>query len=137
MPCCKFQLEMSEAVKTFLQKQPMRSEVGIYIMEDWNEDDPNFVEMSTHRPLCCILQALNYACILHGTIVLDLFLSFQTQGRCSPFFPLHAVLAGGFRPGAPNHPRHPKAARPRPCTAELLQGAKRNSVRIIRRRSPP
>ena len=78
MPRCKFLSEMSEAVKAFLQKntEQMHPEVGVYLqMEDWNNDDahPNYVEMSTRRTLCFILQVLNYVCILHGTIVLDLF----------------------------------------------------------------
>ena len=29
--------------------------------------------MSTHQPLCSILQSLNHACILHGTLVLGIF----------------------------------------------------------------
>ena len=49
MPRCKFQSEVSEAVKAFLQKntEQMHPEVGIYLqMEAWNEDDshPKFVE---------------------------------------------------------------------------------------------
>ena len=64
MPRCKFQSEMSEAVKAFLQKitEQMHSEVGVYLqMEDWDADDthPNYVEMSTRRTLCFILQVLN------------------------------------------------------------------------------
>ena len=43
MPRCKFQSEMSEAVKAFLQKkitEQMHPEVGVYLqMEDWNNDD--------------------------------------------------------------------------------------------------
>ena len=66
--CCKFQSEMSEAVKAFLQKitEQMHPEVGVYLQtEDWNDDDahPNYVEMSTRRTLRLILQVLNYVCI--------------------------------------------------------------------------
>ena len=68
MPRCKFQSEMSEAVKAFLQKitEQMHPEVGVYLQrEDWNDDDahPNDVEMSTRRTLRFILQVLNYVCI--------------------------------------------------------------------------
>ena len=69
MPRCKFQSEMSEAVKAFLQKkitEQRHSEVGVYLqMEDWDEDDthPNYVEMSTRRTLRFILQVLNDECI--------------------------------------------------------------------------
>ena len=64
MPRCKFQSEMSEAVKAFLQKntEQMHPEVGVYLQtEDWNNHDahPNYVEMSTRRTLRLILQALN------------------------------------------------------------------------------
>ena len=65
MPRCKFQSEMSEAVKAFLQKknaEQMHPEVGVYLQtEDWNDDDahPNYVEMSTRRTLRLILQVLN------------------------------------------------------------------------------
>ena len=64
--CCKFQSEMSEAVKAFLQKitEQMHPEVGVYLQtEDWNDDDahPNYVEMSTRRTLRFILQVLHYA----------------------------------------------------------------------------
>ena len=64
--CCKFQSEMSEAVKAFLQKitEQMHPEVGVYLKtEDWNDDDahPNYVEMSTRRTLRFILQVLHYA----------------------------------------------------------------------------
>ena len=68
MPRCKFQSEMSEAVKAFLQKkntEQMHPEVGVYLqMEDWNDDDahPNYVEMSTRRTLRFILQALRIMC---------------------------------------------------------------------------
>ena len=65
MPRCKFQSEVF--VKAFLQKltEQMHPEVGVYLqMEDWDEDDthPNYVEMSTRRPLCFILQALRIMC---------------------------------------------------------------------------
>ena len=113
----------------------MHPEVGVYLqMEDWNNDDahPNYVEMSTRRTLRFILQVLNYVCILHGTIVLDIFFIIQT--KASPFFPFHMVLAGGSRPGAPHHRCHPETPGGGPATAELLQGAKRTSVRIIRTR---
>ena len=67
MPRCKFQSEMSEAVKAFLQKitEQMHSEVGVYLqMEDWDAHDthPNYVEMSTRRTLRFILQALRILC---------------------------------------------------------------------------
>jgi hypothetical protein len=119
MPRCKFQSEMSEAVKAFLQKitEQMHPEVGIYLhMEDWNDDDahPNYVEMSTRRTLRFILQVLNYVCIYMVQLYLTSFSSIQTQGRCPPFFPFHMVLAGRSRP-AP----HTTGAIPR-CQAEAL-----------------
>ena len=76
MPRCKFQSEMSEAVKAFLQKitEQMHPEVGVYLQtEDWNDDDahPNYVEMSTRRTLRLILHEL---CVhLHAIILLDIF----------------------------------------------------------------
>ena len=114
MPRCKFQSEMSEAVKAFLQKkitEQMHPEVGVYLqMEDWNDDDahPNYVEMSTRRTLRFILQVLNYVCIYMVQLYLTSFSSIQTQGRCPPFFPFHMVLAGGSWPGAPHHRCHPE-----------------------------
>ena len=91
MPRCKFQSEMSEAVKAFLQKitEQMHSEVGVYLqMEDWDEDDthPNYVEMSTRRTLCFILQVVNYVCIYMVQFYLTSFSSVQTQSHCSSFF---------------------------------------------------
>ena len=67
MPRCKFQSEMSEAVKAFLQKitEQMHPEVGVYLQtEDWNDDDahPNHVEMSTRRTLRFIMF---YSCTWH------------------------------------------------------------------------
>jgi hypothetical protein len=47
------------------------------------------------------------------------------------------VLAGGSRPAGPTPPVPSRDARRRPCTAELLQGAKRTSVRITRTRFSP
>ena len=96
MPRCKFQSEMSEAVKAFLQKitEQMHPEVGIYLhMEDWNDDDahPNYVAMSTRRTLRLTLQVLNYVCIYMVQLYLTSFSSVQTQGRCPPFFPFHMV----------------------------------------------
>ena len=114
MPRCKFQSEMSEAVKAFLQKkitEQRHSEVGVYLqMEDWDEDDthPNYVEMSTRRTLHFILQVLNDECIYMVQLYLTSFSSVQTQGRCPPFFPFHMVLAGGPRPGARLHRCHPE-----------------------------
>ena len=92
MPRCKFQSEMSEAVKAFLQKkitEQRHSEVGVYLqMEDWDEDDthPNYVEMSTRRTLCFILQVVNYVCIYMVQFYLTSFSSVQTQSHCSSFF---------------------------------------------------
>ena len=66
----------------------MHPEVGVYLqMEDWNDDDahPNYVEMSTRRTLRLSLQVLNYVCILHGTIVLDIF-SISPNSRPLPTF---------------------------------------------------
>ena len=139
MPRCKFQSEMSEAVKAFLQKitEQMHPEVGVYLQrEDWNDDDahPNDVEMSTRRTLRFILQVLNYVCIYMVQLYLTSFSSIQTQGRCPPFFPFHMVLAGGSSPAGPTPPVPPRDARRRPFAAELLQGVKRTSVRIIRSR---
>ena len=92
MPRCKFQSEMSEAVKAFLQKntEQMHPEVGVYLhLEDWNDDDahPNYVEMSTRRTLRFILQVLNYVCILHGTIVLDIFFISPNSRPLTSFLP--------------------------------------------------
>ena len=82
MPRCKFQSEMSEAVKAFLQKitEQMHPEVGIYLqMEDWNDDDthPNYVAMSTRRTLRLTLQVLNYVCIY----MVQLYLTFFHQSK--------------------------------------------------------
>ena len=139
MPRCKFQSEMSEAVKAFLQKitEQMHPEVGVYLqMEDWNDDDahPNYVEMSTRRTLRFILQVLNYVCILHGTIVLDIF-SISPNSRPLPtFLPFPHSTRRRIQAWGPTPPVPSRDARRRPCTAELLQGAKRTSVRIIRTR---
>ena len=93
MPRCKFQSEMSEAVKAFLQKKTqnrctLRLEF-ICIWKDWNDDDahPNYVEMSTRRTLRFILQVLNYVCILHGTIVLDIFFISPNSRPLTSFLP--------------------------------------------------
>ena len=67
----------------------------------WNLNSSNFAFYSSSFELCVHLH-------LHGIIVLDIFSSIQTQGRCSPFFPFHMVLAGGSRPGAPHHRCHPE-----------------------------
>ena len=96
MPRCKFQSEMSEAVKAFLQKitEQMHPEVGVYLQtEDWNDDDahPNYVEMSTRRTLRFILQILTYVCIYMVQLYLTSFSSVQTQGHCSSFFLSHMV----------------------------------------------
>ena len=131
MPRCKFQSEMSEAVKAFLQKitEQMHPEVGVYLQtEDWNDDDAhtNYVEMSTRRTLRFILQALRIMCAFTWyNLYLTSFSSIQTQGRCPPFFPFHMVLAGRSRPAGPTPPVPSRDARRRPCTAELLQGGKR------------
>ena len=53
--------------------------------------------------------ALNYVCILNGTIVFDIFF---INPKTKPLFILlpfphgHIVLTGGSRPGAPHHRRH-------------------------------
>ena len=78
MPRCKFQSEMSEAVKAFLQKitEQMHPEVGVYLQtEDWNDDDahPNYVEMSTRRTLRFILQILTCVCIYMVQLYLTSF----------------------------------------------------------------
>ena len=90
MPRCKFQSEMS--VKAFLQNitEQMHPEVGLYLQtEDWNDDDahPNHVEMSTRRTLRFILQVLNFVCILHGTIVLDIFFISPNSRPLPTFLP--------------------------------------------------
>ena len=134
-------LRLSERFsKKHVFSERMHSEVRRYLqfqMEDWNEH-PNHVEMSTHRALCFILRTLNFELSEQFTwlqLSLASFSSIQTQGRCSPSFPLHMVLAGGSRPGAPA-PAPSRDARRRPCTADVSQGAKHNSGRITRRRSP-
>ena len=72
----------------------MHSEVGVSLqMEDWDEDDthPNYVEMSTRRTLCFILQVLNYVRIYMVQLYLTSFSSIQTQSHCSSFFLSHMV----------------------------------------------
>ena len=141
MPRCKFQSEMSEAVKAFLQKitEQMHPEVGIYLhMEDWNDDDahPNYVAMSTRRTLRLTLQVLNYVCIYMVQLYLTSFSSVQTQGRChlSSLSTWSHGTRRRIQAWGPTPPVPSRDARRRPCTAELLQGTKRNSVRIIRTR---
>ena len=132
MPRCKFQSEMSEAVKAFLQKitEQMHPEVGVYLqMEDWNDDDahPNYVEMSTRRTLRFILQVLIMCAFYMVQLYLTSFPSVQTQGRCPPFFPFHIVLAGGSRPGAPHHRCHPETpgGGPAPPSSCRVRSARR------------
>ena len=53
--------------------------------------------------------ALNYVCILHGTIVFDIFFINPNTKPLFIFLPFphgHIVLTGGSRPGAPHHRRH-------------------------------
>ena len=47
------------------------------------------------------------------------------------------MLTESMTSPGPRYCSHLQDARRRPCTAELLQGAKRTSVRITQRRSPP
>ena len=139
MPRCKFQSEMSEAVKSVFAKtsEQMHPEVVIYLqMEDWNDDDahPNYVEMSTRRTLRFILQVFELCVHLHGTIVFDIFFINPNTKPLPTFLPFphgthRQILAWGPTPPVPS-----RDARQRPSTAELLQGGKHNSVRIIRTR---
>ena len=113
--------------------------------EDWNEDDshPNFVEHVNSSTFVfyssSFESALNYVCILHGTIVFDIFFINHKAHFHFSSFPTWShsthrrIQAWGPTPPTPSS----QDARRRPCTAELLQGAKRTSVRIIRTRSPP
>ena len=53
--------------------------------------------------------AFNYVCILHGTIVFDIFFINPNTKPLFIFLPFphgHIVLTGGSRPGAPHHRRH-------------------------------
>ena len=112
--------------------------------EDWNEDDshPNFVEHVNSSTFVfyssSFESALNYVCILHGTIVFDIFFINPNTKPLFIFLPFphgihRRIQAWGHTPPTPSS----QDARRRPCTAELLQGAKRTSVRIIRTRSAP
>ena len=83
--------------------------------EDWNEDDshPNFVEHVNSSTFAfyssSFESALNYVCILHGTIVFDIFSINPNTKPLFIFLPFphgHIVLTGGSRPGAPHHRRH-------------------------------
>ena len=96
------------------------------------------LNMSTHRPLCFILQALNQLWIMCASYMAQLYLtsfsSIQTQSHCSSSFPTWShsthrrIQALGPTPPTPSS----QVARRRPCTAELWQGTKRTSVRITR-----
>ena len=142
MPRCKFQSEMSEAVKAFLQKkitEQRHSEVGVYLqMEDWDEDDTS--------KLCWNVNSSNFAFYsssfewwvhLHGTIVLDIFFISPNSRPLPTFLPFPHGTRRRTQAWGPTPPVPSRDARRRPCTAELLQGARRTSVRIIRTRSPP
>ena len=59
MPRCKFQSEMSEAVKAFLQKPQNRCTLRLEFICKWKIGTTMthiqiMLNMSTHRPLCLI-----------------------------------------------------------------------------------
>ena len=136
-----FSLRCLRLSKRFCKKitEQMHPEVAVYLQtEDWNDDDahPNYIEMSTRRTLRLILQVLNYV-HLHGIIVLDIFFINPNSRPLPTFLPFphgtrRRILAWGPTPPVPS-----RDARRRPCTAELLQGAKHTSVRITRTRLDP
>ena len=146
MPRCKFQFEMSEAVRAFQQKQNicterMHSEVRRYLqflMDDLNEDHshPNYVEMSTHRPLYFIVRTLKIelSAVYMVTTVFDIFFINPNTRPLFTFLPSPHGTRRRIQNWGPTPPAPSRDARPRPCTAEPLQGTKRYSGRIIRRR---
>ena len=127
MPRCKFQSEMSEAVKVFLQKitEQMHPEVGVCLQtEDWNDDDahPNYVEMSTRRTLRLILQVLNSVCIYMVQLYLTSFSSVESKLKAVAHLPSLSTWYSQADPGlqAPHHRCHPETpgggpAPPRSC----------------------
>ena len=138
-----FSLRCLRLSKRFCKKkntEQMHPEVGVYLQtEDWNDDDahPNYVEMSTRRTLRLILQVFELCVHLHGLIVFDIFFINPNSRPLLTFLPFphgtrRRILAWGPTPPVPS-----RDARRRPCTAELLQGAKRTSVRITRTRFSP
>ena len=70
----------------------------------WNVNSSNFAFDSSSFE-----SALNYVCILHGTIVFDIFFINPNTKPLFIFLPFphgHIVLTGGSRPWAPHHRRH-------------------------------
>ena len=143
MPRCKFQSEMSEAVKAFLQKntEQMHPARGWSLFANgrlerrwrtsklcWNVNSSNFAFYSSSFELCVHL---------HGIIVLDIFFINPNSRPLPTFLPFPHGTRRRIQAWGPTPPVPSRDARRRPCTAELLQGAKRTSVRIIRTRSPP
>ena len=124
MPHCKFQSEMSEAVKVaklFCNKLVFRVFHRTDALCRWSffangrlerrseYDSHPSLNVTAHRPLCFSFQALNFVCIFHGTIVLDIFFDLSKHKAVVPhFFPFHMVLPSGSRPGAPHHQCHPE-----------------------------
>ena len=95
-----------------------------------DDSHPNFVEHVNSSTFAFYSSscesALNYVCILHGTIVFDIFFINPNTKPLFIFLPFphgHIVLTGGSRPGAPHHRRHhPKTpgggpASPSSCSA--------------------
>ena len=68
-----------------------------------------FPHLLTMCPPSSFESALNYVCILHGTIVFDIFFINPNTKPLFIFLPFphgHIVLTGGSRLGAPHHRRH-------------------------------
>ena len=142
MPRCKFQSQMSEAVKAFLQKNHRTDAPwGWSLFANgrlerrwrtsklcWNVNSSNFAFDSSSFELCVHL---------HGIIVLGIFLINPNSRPLPTFLPFphgtrRRTLAWGPTPPVPS-----RDARRRPCTAELLQGGTHNSARITQRRFSP
>ena len=95
----------------------------------WNVNSSNFAFYSSSFELCVHL---------HGIIVLDIFFISPNSRPLPTFLPFphgtrRRIQAWGPTPPTPSS----QDARRRPCTAEILQGTKRTSVRITRTRWPP
>ena len=96
----------------------------------WNLNSSNFAFYSSSFELCVHLH-------LHGIIVLDIFFINPNSRPLLTFLPFPHGTRRRIPAWGPTPPVPSRDARRRPSTAELLQGAKRTSVRITQRRSPP
>ena len=124
----KFQSEMSEAVKAFLQKKHHRTDApwGWSLFANgrlerrwrtsklcWNVNSSNFAFYSSSFWIMCAFH--------HGIIVLDIFFINPNSRPLPTFLPFptwyRRILAWGPTPPMPS-----RDARRRPCSAELLQG---------------